>query len=396
MKSQRQACDILKSLPPPEYKVNFQPEYPDNAHLEEVIHELIETTPVTNERNVHALSDQLARIATGIDKRKIIITGNCAEPVEVDQPVESLVDRVILHHEIAHAALGNILYIHRGMGQNTKPRSNPFQVLEDGTVLVSYQGDAVNGKGHDQRTPDPSRMVAAAVQARDLSVGVEQRLGNHQPVAHEALLLPYEEAFVRLSTQEQRRVLLSADLPWIGLRTNDPDGAHVQLLSDVINPVGVKIGSNSNESHIKELHERLNPRGIPGHLIFMLRLDAGQSNEEILSAIREHAPGALSMFDIHAVTRTNASGSRIRSTEETIHQMNELAVRCGSLGLKLHGVHLETTTEDRFECVDQPNQEPLHNGNVDPQLNPEQTKRVLRAINTGHLWQRSTICVTHS
>lgn len=379
MKSQRRACDILKSLPPPEYKVNFQPEYPDKAALEEAIHELLETTPVTSECNVRALSDQLADIASGSDERKIIITGNCAEPVEVDQPVESLVDRVILHHEIAHAALQNILYIHRGMGQNTKPRSNPFQILEDGTVLVSYQGDAVNGRAHDHRTPNPSRMVAASLQGRDINAGVEQRLGYHLPVAHEALLLPYEEGFME-QTDEDQRVLLSADLPWIGLRTNDPDGAHVQLLSGVINPVGVKIGSNSNKSHIKELSERLNPHGIPGHLIFMLRLDASQSNEEILSAIREYAPGSLKMFDIHAVTRTSTSGSRIRSTTETIHQMNDLAVRCGSLGLKLHGIHLETTTEDRFECVDQPGQEPLHDGNVDPQLNPEQTIRVLRAL----------------
>lgn len=375
----QQAKNIMSRLDTPDYSVNFQPTYPNQDALLAAIAELLETTPATSIENVRSLRQKLAGYAVQAD-----ITGSCHETVRLSDPVldiAELTSTALTERQIAADSGREALYIHRGAGQSVKPRSDEFEELASGLLIPSFMGHGVNDRDPDHRTPDPTRMVAMALQARDLTGGIQDQIGEHIPQAHEALLLAYEQAFIRIDDDTGQRYLLSADLPWIGMRTNNPDRVHVALLSTIENPVGVKIGSTSDSVHIQQLSERLNPMQQEGKLIFMLRIgDDVAKTREILDAIKIHAPTALIMYDIHGATRTNEQGQKIRCVQEVIRQIHLLQELCQLVGTTFNGLHLETTVEDRYECVDTPTEEPLHKGDVDPRLNKIQTKRVLQAV----------------
>lgn len=363
------------------YTETYQPTYPNMETLLEAIHELRETTPVTNPEQIRELRARLGDVVEGRLDEPIIITGPCAEPVEgLDTPMHEIVDRTLTGLGVVKRSLKRAIHIRRDRGQNTKPRSNEHEIV-DGVEVVSYMGDAVNGKDLAHRTPDPSRMVGAALQARDIEHDLKERVGEHVSAAHEALLLPYEHAFMQ--EENDGVYLTSTDLPWVGMRTNNVDSEHVQLLKEVENPVGVKIGASSDAEHMRELAETLNPRGEAGKLVLMLRagLDNADATREIVAAIKQHASNAVIMYDIHGATITNEHGEKVRSVSRIIEEINQLAGICHDHGLKLHGLHLETTHDNtRMECVDTPNGRPTHPGNVDPQLNPAQLEKVLKAV----------------
>ena len=378
------AAGVIDALPPQDYKSNYQPDYSgDTDALLDAINELHATEAVTTPRQVDELQQALTQLAKGEIDTPIIITGRCAEPVALATPIEVLAAESITVSDVVIAALGTgrVINIRRERGQNTKPRSNHIEELPSGKIVAPYMGDAVNAQDPEHRMPDPSRMVAAAVQARDLEAKLTEMVGNHVPAAHEALLLPYEHSFIRIDPESGRKYLLSADVPWIGKRTNDPEGEHVTLLAEVANPIGVKVGADSTAEHIAALHERLNPDNIPGRLIFMLRMGLNNADklDAVVSAITNYAPESLLMYDIHGVTRTAPNGAKIRYTGDIIEDIRLTATACRKAGLKLHGLHLETIADDdRLECVDEPDQLPLHPGGVDPQLNPRQTEHILR------------------
>jgi 3-deoxy-7-phosphoheptulonate synthase len=173
-------------------------------------------------------------------------------------------------------------------------------------------------------------------------------------------------------------------MPWIGKRTNRLDGPHVALLSQIENPVGIKIGADSDETHIAGLQACLNPQNRAGKLIFMLRMGMHEDEglDRILSAIGTHAPNALVMFDVHGTTRMN-EGRKIRCVPDIVANIKATAAACRKAGLKLHGLHLETTMEEnRRECTDTPDDLPEHDSCIDPLLSPQQTERILRETAT--------------
>jgi 3-deoxy-7-phosphoheptulonate synthase len=385
------AEDIVAGLPPADYTRNYQPSYPDRAELVEAVHELQETEAVTTPRQIDALRQELTALATGEIDRPIIITGRCAEEIDVTVPIESLVAGAVDSLRlVARAMMREMtrapIVIQRNRGQFIKPRSAATEAGPDGQEVVSYMGDGINGKDITDRTPDPSRLVAGAVQSRDLEAGLTAEAGVHVPAAHEALSLPYEQSFVREDPETGKMYLISTDLPWIGKRTNEvpaegeAPNAHLELLSKVENPVGVKIGPDSTPEHIAQLQAKLNPSGLPGKLVFMLRMGLHQTEQlaTVAAAISRHAPDAIIMYDIHGVTRTAPTGQKIRYTGDIVANIRQTAAACNKAGLKLHGLHLETTPDDsRLECVDAPDQLPTHPGGVDPQLNPRQLAYVL-------------------
>jgi 3-deoxy-7-phosphoheptulonate synthase len=248
--------------------------------------------------------------------------------------------------------------------------------------VPSYMGDAINGQHVSNRTPDPSRLIAMTMQANALEARLTKMVGRHIPAAHEALSLVYEQAMMATDHATDKTYLLSADLPWIGARTNQVHGAHVKLLQNIQNPIGIKVGDSSTTEHIQKLVATLNPQQEAGKLIFMLRLSPGNSSglTVVLDAIKQYAANAVILYDVHGVTRT-VNGRKVRVLPEMIEQIQQLSSACNVLGLRLHGLHLETMGDNgHTECIDKSDDLPTRPGSVDPQLNPHQLTQVLNAV----------------
>lgn len=375
---------VLERLPEPNYLENRQPIYDNAQALAEAVHALHETRPVTTPRQIDALQAKLTELATGKIEEPIIITGRCAEELQPSVPAETLAEQIVQAKSLAVSALGRaVTFVPRALGQKTKPRSAVSEKLADGRTVPPYMGDAVNAEHPDLRTPDPTRMVAAAEQASRTEAALTKLTGQHVPAAHEALLLPYEHSFVRVDPETGKKYLVSADLPWIGERTKQLNGEHVAMLAEVENPVGVKIGPSTTAEYIEGLQRTLNPKNIPGKLVLMMRVGPKHAEQltTLMLAIKKHAPQSIIMYDIHGVTRTAPTGEKIRYTGDIIADIKATAAACKAVGLKLHGLHLETIQDNsRLECVDKPDQLPTHPGGVDPQLNPRQTKYVLEQV----------------
>lgn len=367
----------------PDYLAEYQPTYPNEAAVYDAVHELHCTQPATTPRHIDMLQDRLeAVVEKGLTP--VAITARCAEPINARIPIPTMVAHVAMERAIVIGALGSqVVFTPRTGGQSTKPRSAGPKLLSDGTLLYPYMGDAVNGESEHERIPDPSRMVAMALQARDLRAGVEAVTGVQIPMAHEALLMPYEQSFVRIDPATGKQYLLSCELPWAGVRTNGLASAPIALLERVANPRGVKIGPTTAPGDIEPLVTKLNPEHVPGKLVFMMR--TGPKNlalqAAILDAIKQRAPESVVMYDIHGITRPGEGGAKIRCVPELVADIQNTARNCGKAGLKLHGVHLESIMDHtRLECVDRPDQLPTHPGGVDPQLNPQQLAHVLGKV----------------
>jgi 3-deoxy-7-phosphoheptulonate synthase len=382
------AASLVDGLPGGEYRDYYQPyrtPLPGEASrqdLIEAVHELQNTQGVTINENITALRNVLAAVAAGEVTDPVVITGRCSEPVDAETSIESLVKESLQMLGIAKRGLGSVITILRNRGQNGKPRSSEYQTLADGGRVLTHMGDMVNGADESKRQPDPSRLVAAAVQARDVEVGLTERSGHHVPAAHEALVLPYEESFIRADA-DGKLWSHAADLLWIGDRTRDPDGPHVELLSRIENPVGVKLGPSAAAADIEALYARLNPRQQAGKVVFMLR--TGLENEAItaslLDAIKSKAPNSVLLYDIHGSTMPGPAGQKIRAVSRIVAEVEQLNRLCNDRGLQLHGVHLETQPSGtRRECVDEAVQLPADVPVVDPLLNRHQTLRIYHRL----------------
>ena len=354
----RQAAEMIVSgLPDARYLDGYQPNYDNPVELVDSSYELQRTTPVTTPVDIRRLQSRLTSLAVGNSASVLSTTGGCAEDVNADIPINVLVERDLERHQVVADALGDdVIDEARICGQVVKPRSAEYQNLTDRRKVYSHMGDGVNGKGTDQRRPDPRRLVAAAVQSRDVAAGLREALGYHSPKAHEALSLVYEQSFMRIDPETGELYLLSTDKPWIGNRTNDINGLHVAMLSHMQNPVGVKIGPDSDASHIAGLNNVLNPDDIPGKLTYMVRVgDDIATMRRILPAIRDSAPDSLIQYDLHKSTTLLDDGTKVRYTGNIIRHAQMLAEECGRVGLRLHGVHLETTPyPDHLECIELP------------------------------------------
>lgn len=374
---------IVDSIPDGDYATLQQPTYSDRVGLVDAVHELANTSAVTTPRNVDALQDRLTAIATGAVVRRVSYTGACAEGLDASVSIEELTEADLERRDIVLETAGEDTEdLSRSCGQLIKPRSSQYQELAGGGRTYSFMGPGVNGLREDQRTPDPRRLVAGAVQSRDLSASIAARLGGHAPKAHEALSLAYEMPFVRIDDETGEPYLLSADLPWIGKRTNALDGPHVRLLGAVRNPVGVKIGADTHPDDFAAYEAALNPDDIPGKVTYMIRVgNDAEAARRLAGGMARHAPLSMRVFDLHGSTRQLDDGTKIRYTGDIIRDVGTLAEACGAYGLVLHGVHLETTMDDRrLECVDAPDQRPTHPGHVDPGLNPRQLRYVMNEV----------------
>jgi 3-deoxy-7-phosphoheptulonate synthase len=173
--------------------------------------------------------------------------------------------------------------------------------------------------------------------------------------SHEALNLHYESALTRMVPRRSGHYLLSTHLPWIGERTRQADGAHVELLRGIRNPVGVKIGPACDPAELLALVERLNPGNEPGKLILITRLGATKVTRllpALLHAVRAAGAQVLWVTDpMHGNSRLAASGLKTRSFDDIIQEIEDSLHVHEAAGTVLGGVHFELTGDDVTECT---------------------------------------------
>ena len=317
--------------------------------------------------------------------------------------------------------------------------------MRDGVTLPAYRGDIINGAAFTptSRTPDPERLVRAYTKSaltlnfvRALVEGGfadlnhpelwELDFARNAPLAddyhaivgrihealsfvttlaegaipdlaradfftsHEALLLDYESAFTRHVPRHVEPYNLSTHLPWIGLRTNDPDGAHVAYAAALGNPVAVKVGTTTPPEHVEALLEKLDPQKTPGRLTLICRFgseDVEAHLPTLVETVRRRGNPVVWVCDaMHGNTETTATGVKTRRFERIVSEIEQSFAVHKAMGTHLGGVHLELTGENVTECTggargltaDDLTRD--YRSNVDPRLNAEQAIEVALAV----------------
>src|SRR5262249_34531475 len=313
-----------------------QPEYPDSAALARVLDELRQLPPLVTSWEIVRLREQLAEAVAG--KRFVLQGGDCAErfidcrPSRVRNTVKVLVQMSLV---LVVGAKRPVSRIGRFAGQYAKPRSAEYET-RNGVRLPSYRGDIINRPEFTAaaRCPDPQLLLRGYERAamilnfiRALVKGGFADLHHpeyfdldwveHSPLAdeyhrmaetisealrfmenvlgvragesdridfftcHEALLLGYESAQTRRVPRRPGFFNLTTHFPWVGLRTNDPDGAHVEFLRGIENPIGVKVGAGTTREMVARWIDALNPNRTPGRLTFIHRFGARKIADEL-------------------------------------------------------------------------------------------------------------------
>ena len=357
------------------------------------------------------LKAQLAKAAVG--EAFVLQGGDCAESF-AEFSADAIRDtfRVMLQMAVVltYGAKVPVVKIGRMAGQFAKPRSAPTETVGD-MELPSYRGDIINDLAPtpEARIPDPARMLQGYTQAaatlnllrafsqggyadihrvhswtlgfaegenaeryRDLANRISDALdfmsaagvdssnsGKLRTVnfytSHEALLLEYEEALCRIDSTTGLPVAGSGHMIWIGDRTRQPDGAHVEFARGVQNPIGLKCGPTITTDDLKRLIEILNPRNEPGRLTLIARFGAGKVGDHLPRLIRaveeEGFKVVWSCDPMHGNTIKSASGFKTRPFDAVLSEVREFFAVHKAEGTIPGGVHFEMTGKDVTECT---------------------------------------------
>ena len=388
------------------------PDYPDPAALSAVERKLASYPPLVFAGETRKLKAQLADVAAG--KAFLLQGGDCAESFgefSADNIRDTFKVMLQMAVVLTVGAKCPVVKIGRMAGQFAKPRSAPTEII-DGVELPSYRGDVINGfeATVEARVPDPERMLQAYMQsAATLNLlrafsqggyaditrihswtldftagqpGYEQyhKLANRISDAldfmaaagvspetadtlhrvdfytsHEALLLEYEEALARIDSTTGVPVAGSGHMIWIGDRTRQPDGAHVEFCRGVQNPIGLKCGPSISESDLLRLIDRLNPRNEAGRLTLIARFGAGHVGEHlpplVRAVAREGRQVVWSCDPMHGNTIKSASGYKTRPFDRVLREVREFFAIHAAEGTIPGGVHIEMTGKDVTECT---------------------------------------------
>ncbi len=416
------------------------PDYPDAGALGAVEARLASYPPLVFAGEARKLRRELAAVSEG--RAFLLQGGDCAESF-AEFSADNIRDtfKVMLQMAVVltFGAKCPVVKIGRMAGQFAKPRSAATEAI-GGVELPSYRGDIINDFAFTPaaRVPDPERMLQAYTQAAaslnllrafsqggfaDITrvhswtldstagqPGYEQyhKLANRISDAfdfmnaagvnadtadalrrvdfytsHEALLLEYEEALCRIDSTTGIPVAGSGHMLWIGDRTRQPDGAHVEFLRGVQNPVGLKCGPTLSESDLLRLIERLNPRNEAGRLTLITRFGAGAVAEHLPRLIRaverEGARVVWCCDPMHGNTIKSASGYKTRPFERVLREVREFFAVHAAEGTIPGGVHFEMTGQDVTECtggvraVRDENLSDRYHTACDPRLNAAQS-----------------------
>ena len=387
------------------------PDYGDATALGAVEAQLSKYPPLVFAGEARSLKAKLAAVSEG--KAFLLQGGDCAESFS-EFSADSIRDtfRVILQMAVVltFGAKVPVVKVGRMAGQFAKPRSAPTEVV-DGVELPSYRGDIINDLAFtpEARIPNPAKMLEAYTQSaaslnllrafsqggyadihrvhswtlgfaegdnaeryRDLANRISDALDfmnaagvtadtNHnlQTVdfytSHEALLLEYEEALCRIDSTTGLPVAGSGHMIWIGDRTRQPDGAHVEFAKGVQNPIGLKCGPSISTDDLKRLIETLNPNNEAGRLTLINRFGAGKVGDHLPRLVRaveeEGFKVVWSCDPMHGNTIKSPSGYKTRPFESVLREVREFFEIHNAEGTIPGGVHFELTGKDVTECT---------------------------------------------
>ncbi|MFD7660701.1 3-deoxy-7-phosphoheptulonate synthase [Actinosynnema sp. NPDC059797] len=296
---------------------------------------------------VAALGSALAEVVAG--RRLVLQAGDHVEPFAECAP-EHLVRKTALLDVLARA-LGRsrpVARVGRFAGQFATSRSDPTEVV-DGVELPVYRGDLVNAPQPDAhaRRADPARLVAGYHAARTATAFLRER-GPWTWTGHEALVLDYELPLVRRD-ERGAALLTSTHWPWLGDRTRDPGGAHVELLASVVNPVACEVGPGTDRDELLALCERLDPDRVPGRLTLIARLGADRVSAVLLplvTAVRAAGHPVIWLCDpVRGNGAVDAGGDEDRLVDAAVREVADFRATVRVAGAVAGGLHLGTTPD---------------------------------------------------
>jgi 3-deoxy-7-phosphoheptulonate synthase len=386
-----------------------QPNWPDRNELERVVLELKKLPPLVFAGEADALK---AKIATAQEGKAFWLQGgDCAETFAA-ATADSIRNRIKTILQMAavlqYGASLPVIKVGRVAGQFAKPRSNDLEV-RDGVSLPAYRGDAVNDLEFTEasRRPDPNRLLrvyhtssatlnlvrafthggfADLRKVHEWNKGFikDSRMGNryeamaneigralefmksagieHEAIktvdfyaSHEALILEYERALTRIDSRTDLAYAVSAHFLWIGERTRQINGAHMDFASKVKNPIGVKLGPKATPDEVSDTIEKLNPDNEPGRLTFITRMGATAISEALgplVERVEEMKAAILWVCDpMHGNTYEAPSGYKTRKFDDVVAEVKGFFQVHRKLGTHPGGIHVELTGDDVTECV---------------------------------------------
>ena len=410
-----------------------QPVYRDPQAVIAALAELRELPPLVVAEEVDHLQRLLAEAAAG--KRFLLQGGDCAEAfADCRGPLIQNKLRVLLQMSvlITHGGRTGVIHLGRIAGQYAKPRSGNTELI-DGREVPVYRGDLINGLAPEQREADPGRLLEAYHRAAatlnhlralvdggfadlhhpehwDLawsredaghyletldqvrnSLDFVQRLGGLPEhlrtgelfTSHEALHLPFETALTRFVPGQNRYYNLGAHFLWIGERTRQLDGAHLEYIRGLANPIGLKVGPSMTPEELRQILSKLDPQRHPGRLTLITRFGAGRA-AGVLPALIETArveghPVLWSCDPMHGNGRQASGGQKTRAFGDILQELQEVATLHRAHGSRLGAVHFELTGEPVTECtggvegLDEAGLHLAYRSGCDPRLNRSQS-----------------------
>lgn len=425
--------------------IRQQATYPDQDDLNSTLGTLSSLPPLVTSWEIKRLKKYLAEVSRG--ERFLVQGGDCAESfADCNSSIISNRLKVLIQMSLVliHGCQIPVVRVGRFAGQYAKPRSADTET-RDGVTLPSFRGDIVNNNAFTEaaRVPNPAKMLEAYHHSamtmnfvRALVAGgfadirhpeywdiewvkhsknaekfqnlvaqikesinfaevlVGRQVNNLSSVeffsSHEALHLHYEQALTRTVPRADGYFNLSAHLPWIGLRTNQIDSAHVELLRGVENPIGVKIGKETDSDHLIDLCRTLNPHNEAGKLTLIHRFGASHIEYNLPRLIETAQKANLDVIwcadPMHGNTESTSNGYKTRRFENISKEV-ELAFKTHKAnGSHLGGVHLELTGENVTECLggarslQEADLGRAYTTQVDPRLNYEQALELAFSI----------------
>lgn len=387
-----------------------QPTYPDMAEVERVVTSLAQLPPLVTSWEVESLKSQLAEAARG--ERFLLQGGDCAEVFdECESSIIANKLKILLQMSLVllHGGRHRVVRVGRFAGQYAKPRSDDMET-RDGTTLPSYRGDLINGIQFtpEKRAHNPHRMMRGYGRAaltlnfiRSLVDGGFADLHHpeywdlafveHSPLkaeyqrmvesidnalsfmeimvgspvgeinrvdfftSHEGLHLLYEQAQTRQVPHRRGWYNLATHMPWIGMRTSQLDGAHVEYFRGISNPIGVKIGPRMSPEGLLELIDVLDPEDEPGRLTLIHRFGVGKIADHLpplLAAVKRARRHVLWCCDpMHGNTVRTADGIKTRQFDHILGELEQAFDLHAAAGTHLGGVHIELTGDNVTECT---------------------------------------------